>query len=201
MAFRLPNSFLPWDPRNTNRRTNRKIVRRRREKRGESNRRGANRNQSQPWGNCHPMIPDASSVLQGSPVKLILIRKLISLQPSIQIQWVVTLFIRWYIGNNVIYCHFYVKVGFHPQNKAKVKSVDFSSHAIHAFPFLGSEKNVRFAVREKVRFTFLIRTRKRNKISLWNFDVLFLNNISFQRNIVFWNRIAETWEILVYRTK
>ena len=61
MAFRLLDSFLPWDLRYTN--TKKRL--RLRENQGErkENQRsvageGANGNQSQPWGNCHPMIPD-----------------------------------------------------------------------------------------------------------------------------------------------
>ena len=140
-------------------------------------------------------------MVQGSPVKLILIRKPISHQPIIQFNWTVALFLRWCIGRNIIYCGFYVKVRFHAQNKTKVKLADFSSHVLYAFSFLRSEKNVRFAVREKVRFTFSIRTRKRKKISLWNFDMLCLHNPSFKRNLVCPNRITHSWEILVWSTK
>ena len=65
MAFRLLDSFLPWDLRYTN--TKKRL--RLRENQGErkENQRsvageGANGNQSQPSGNCHPMIPDGLHV-------------------------------------------------------------------------------------------------------------------------------------------
>ena len=112
--------------------------------------------------------------IQGPPPKLILNRQPISHTPQLQIEWARSLFLPWSIGNNFIYCHFYLNYRFHAQMNANVESSDFPSHAPHVFPFLGHAKSARIAELKKVGFTFRIIYQQRDKVLVSNFNMMLL---------------------------
>ena len=118
--------------------------------------------------------------------------------PYLQIERARALFLPWSIGNNFIYCHFYLKFRFHAQMNSIVKSFDFPSHAPHVFPFLGDAKSARIAEENKVWFTFRIISQQRDKILVSNFNMILLNSTAFEINWICWYRPTITGEILVW---
>ena len=131
--------------------------------------------------------------IQGSPVKLRLILRLISQKLCSQNEKQTALFLCKCSGYNFIYCHFYDNRHFHTQNWANGKALKFSSHGHTSFrPYCERRKGGNFARSKKVGCTFCVITQKRNKIRFWILDMLFLNDRAFKWGILHSDRTFRT---------
>ena len=63
------------------------------------------------------------------------------------------------------------------------------------------QKGGNFAATKKVGWTFCIRAQKRNKIGLWNFDMLLLNNRALKLGKLHSDRSYITCKIMVLRSR